>query len=320
MRSIGTALAVVLLLSGALPAAAENFPSRPVRLVVGFTAGGGTDIGARILAQALSERWGQQVVIDNKTGAGGMIGAEAVAHAAPDGYTLLACASNHVFAPYLYKKLSFDPMKDFAPITPTATLPNILVVHNGLPFRTVADVIAHAKAHPGELTYGSSGIGGSIHLTMELLKTMAGIDIVHVPYKGGGAAIGDVIAGHTNMMFGNATEQVGYVKSGQVRGLGVSSLTRHPALPDVPTIAETVPGFEVITWYGLCAPKATPEPLLDRINADVVAAMATADYQRRCAEQGIAPAPMRRAEYVAFLDGQVAKWGPVMAKLGITPE
>ena len=320
MRSIGTALAVVLLLSGALPAAAENFPSRPVRLVVGFTAGGGTDIGARILAQALSERWGQQVVIDNKTGAGGMIGAEAVAHAAPDGYTLLACASNHVFAPYLYKKLSFDPMKDFAPITPTATLPNILVVHNGLPFRTVADVIAHAKAHPGELTYGSSGIGGSIHLTMELLKTMAGIDIVHVPYKGGGAAIGDVIAGHTNMMFGNATEQVGYVKSGQVRGLGVSSLTRHPALPDVPTIAETVPGFEVITWYGLCAPKATPEPLLDRINADVVAAMATADYQRRCAEQGISPAPMSRAEYSAFLDGQVAKWGPVMARLGITPE
>ncbi|MBI3517501.1 MAG: tripartite tricarboxylate transporter substrate binding protein [Proteobacteria bacterium] len=315
------AVAAVLALGIAQAAIAQTYPTRPVRLVVGFSAGGGADIGARILAAALTDKWGQQVVVENRTGAGGMIAAEAVARAAPDGHTLLACSSNHVFAPHLYKRLAIDPLKDVTPITATATLPNILVVHNGLTFRSVGDVIAHAKAHPGTLTYGSSGIGGSIHLTMELFKDQAGVDIVHVPYKGGSASLADVIAGHTNMMFGNATEQVGAVKSGQVRGLGVSSRTRHPALPDVPTISEAgVPGFEVITWYGLCAPNGVPEPILDKLNADARAAMATADYQRRCTEQGIQPAPMSRADYAAFIEAQVVKWTAVIKKLGIQPE
>jgi tripartite-type tricarboxylate transporter receptor subunit TctC len=288
--------------------------------VVGFAAGGGGDIGTRIAAAALSERWGQQVVVENRTGAGGMIAAEFVMHAAPDGYTLLMCSSNHVFAPHLYKKLTFDPIKDFAPISPSATLPNVLVVHNELPFKSVGDVIAYAKANPGKLTYGSSGIGASLHLTMELFKTMAGVDIVHIPYKGGSASLADVMAGHTDMMFGNATEQVGAVKSGKVRGLGVSSLTRHPALPDVPTIAETVPGFEVLTWYGVCAPKDTPAPILDKLSADVMAVQSTPDYQRRSAEQGILPAPMTRAQYAAFIDAQFDKWTAVIKKLDIKPE
>jgi tripartite-type tricarboxylate transporter receptor subunit TctC len=314
-------LAAALMLGAAVPAAAQAYPTRPVRLVVGFTAGGGTDIGARIMAAALTERWGQQVVVENRTGAGGMLAAEVVARAAPDGHTLIACASNHVFAPHLYKKLSVDPLKDFTPITATATLPNILVTHNALPLRSIGELIAHAKANPGKLTYGSSGIGGSIHLTMELFKIMAGVDIVHVPYKGGAAAVADVIAGHADMMFGNATEQVGTIKSGQVRALGVSSLTRHPALPEVPTIAEAgVPGFEVITWYGLCAPNGVPEPILDKLSADAIAAQASPDYQRRCAEQGIAPAPMTRPEYAAFIEAQSAKWTAVITRLGIQPE
>ena len=315
------ALAAVLALGVAAPAVAQTYPTRPVRLVVGFTAGGGADTGARIAAAALSERWGQQMVIENRTGAGGMIAAELVARAAPDGHTLLACSSNHVFAPHLYKKLTFDPIKDFAAISPTATLPNILVVHNGRSFRSVGDVIAYAKANPGTLNYGSSGVGASLHLTMELFKTMAGVDIVHVPYKGGAAALGDVIAGHADMMFGNATEQVGAVKSGQVRGLGVSSLTRHPALPEMPTIAEAgVPGFEVTTWYGICAPLGVPEPILDKLSADVMAALDSAEYRRRCAEQGILPAPMTRAEYTAFIDREAVKWTPVIQRLGIQPE
>ncbi|HUA56519.1 MAG TPA: tripartite tricarboxylate transporter substrate binding protein [Candidatus Sulfotelmatobacter sp.] len=323
MRPVGRAVTVAALLVGSLApaAAAEAYPNRPVRLMVGFAAGGGADIGGRILAAALTERWGQTMIVENRTGAGGMIAAELVAHGAPDGYTLVACSSNHVFAPHLYKHLTFDPINDFEPISASATLPNILVVHKTLPYQTLGELIADAKAHPGKLTYGSSGIGASLHLTMELFKTMAGVDIVHVPYKGGSASLADVIAGHTDMMFGNATEQVGAVKSGQVRALGVSSLTRHPALPDVPTIAEAgVPGFEVVTWYGVCAPRGVPTPILDKLNADMVAAMATETYRRRCAEQGILPAPMSRPEYAAFIEAQSEKWTPLIKRLGIQPE
>ena len=322
MRAMGHgAVAAALVLGVVRPAAAETYPTRPVRLLVGFAAGGGGDIGSRIIAAALSERWGQTMVVENRTGAGGMIAAEIVAHAPPDGYTLVMCSSNHVFAPHLYKNLTFDPMKDFEPISPIATLPNILVIHKTLPFQTVGDLIAYAKSNPGKLTYGSSGVGASLHLTMELFKTMAGVDIVHVPYRGGSASLTDVIAGHTNMMFGNATEQVGAVKSGQVRALGVSSATRHPALPDVPTIAEAgVPGFEVITWYGVCAPRGVPAPILDKLNADMMAAMATEAYRRRCAEQGILPAPMTRAAYAQFIEAQAQKWTPLIQRLGIQPE
>ena len=300
--------------------AARAYPDRPVRLVVGFAAGGGADLGARLFAAALGERWSQQIVVDNRGGAGGLLAAEVVAHAPPDGYTLLACTINQALAPLLYRNLTIDPVKDFAPITATATLANILVVNPKTPYRTVGDVIAFAKAHPGELTYGSSGVGASLHLTMELFKSMAGVDIVHVPYKGGGPALADVIAGHIDMMFGNATEQVGAVKSGQVRALGVSAAHRLPALPDVPTIAEAgVPGFEVLSWYGLCAPAATPEPILAQLSTDAVAAINSPDYRRRTAEQGIEPAPMTRTEYAAFIDAQAQKWAKVVHTIGLKP-
>jgi len=310
-----------LSLGFAASAAADSWPDRPVRLVVGFTAGGGADIGARLFAAALTERLGQQVLVENRTGAGGLLATELVAHAAPDGYTLLACTIGHVLAPLLYKKLSVDPAKDFAPISATATLANILVVHNGLPIRTVGELIARAKAEPGKLSYGSSGVGGSLHLTMEVFKSMAGVDIVHVPYRGGAAALADVIAGHVDMMFGNATEQVAAVRSGQVRALGVSSATRHPMLPDVPTVAEAgVPGFDVVSWYGVCAPAAVPEPILDKLSADTIAALQSPEYRRRAAEQGIEPAPMTRAQYAAFLDAQSVKWTKAVRDAGLTPE
>src|SRR5271155_1529930 len=282
------AVGIGALLAVASPAAAQSWPDRPVRLVVGFTAGGGSDIGARLFAAALAGRLGQQVLVENRTGAGGLLATELVAHAAPDGYTLLACTIGHVLAPLLYKKLSFDPAKDFAPISATATLANILVVHNALPIRTLGELIARAKAEPGKLSYGSSGIGGSLHLTMEIFKSMAGVDIVHVPYRGGAAALTDVIAGHVDMMFGNATEQVAAVRSGQVRALGVSSATRHKMLPDVPTVAEAGgPGLAVVAGSGVSAPAGVPEPILDRLSADTIAALQSPDYRRRAAEQGI---------------------------------
>ena len=314
-------LAVLVLLALALASAgAQAYPDRPVRLVVGFAAGGGADLGARLFAAALGERWHQQIVVENRGGVGGLLAAELVAHAPPDGYTLLACSINQVLAPLLYKNLAIDPVKDFASITATATLANVLVVNPKSRFHSVGDLIADAKARPGQLTYGSSGVGASLHLTMELFKSMAGVDIIHVPYKGGAPALADVIAGHIDMMFGNATEQVGAVKSGQVRALGVSASHRLPALPDVPTIAESgVPGFEVVTWYGLCAPRAVPEPILAQISEDAIAAINAPDYRRRLAEQGIEPSPMTRAEYAAFIDAQTAKWAKVVHAIGLEP-
>jgi tripartite-type tricarboxylate transporter receptor subunit TctC len=315
------AVGVGLWLGVAAPASAEGWPDRPVRLVVGFAAGGGSDIGGRLYAAALSERLGQPVQVENRTGAGGLLATELVAHAAPDGYTLLACTIGHVLAPLLYKKLSFDPKKDFAPISATATLANILVVHNALPIHTLGDLIARAKAEPGKLSYGSSGIGGSLHLTMEIFKSMAGVDIVHVPYRGGAAALTDVIGGHVDMMFGNATEQVAAVRGGQVRALAVSSATRLKMLPDVPTVAEAgVPGFDVVSWYGVCAPAGVPEPILAKLSAETIAALQSPDYQRRVLEQGIEPAPMTRAQYAAFLDAQSIKWTKAVKDAGIKPE
>jgi tripartite-type tricarboxylate transporter receptor subunit TctC len=326
MRLARACLVAMTLVAGPLGAwsaaaqSAPNYPTRPVRLLVGFAAGGGADNGSRLFAHALGERWGQQIVIDNRGGAGGMLAAEIVANATPDGYTLLACSINQALAPLLYKKLTVDPVKDFAPITATATLANIMMVNNTSPHRTVGELIAYAKANPGKLTYGSSGVGASLHIAMELFKSMAGIDIVHVPYKGGAPALADLLGGHIDIVFGNATDRVATVKAGQVRGIAVSSAKRLPMLPDVPTVAETVPGFEVITWYGLCAPVATPEPILAKLSEDARAVQRTDDYKRRAYELGVEPAPMTRTEYAAFVDAQAAKWAKVMREINIEPQ
>jgi tripartite-type tricarboxylate transporter receptor subunit TctC len=317
-RSGAAVIAVAALLTAGAPASAETFPSKPVRIVVGFAAGGGADTATRLIAAKLTEIWGQQILVDNRGGAGGVLAAEVVARATPDGYTLLNCGISHVLRMLLYKNLTFDGVRDFAPISPIATFANVLIVHPSSPFKSLGEFLAYAKAHPGKLHYGSSGVGGSIHFTTELFKSMAGIDIVHVPYKGGGPAFADLLAQQIDVMFDNTTTAVGPLKAGQTRPLGVSSPTRWPALPDVPTIAEAgVPGYNILPFYGLCAPAHVPEPILDKLNADVVQALQSPDLKQRFADQGIEPAPMSRAEYTAFLANELSTWSRVMKEANI---
>src|SRR5581483_3351646 len=295
--------------------------SRPVRIVVGFAPGGGSDTATRLFAAKLGALWNQQIVIDNRTGAGGMIAAQTVAHAAPDGYTLLNCGSSHVLRPLLYKKLSYDAQRDFAPISPIASFANVLVVPADSPFKTLGDLLAYARAHPGRLHYGSSGIGGTMHLTMELFKSQAGLDIVHVPYKGGGPAFADLLAHQLDVNFDNTTTMAGPVRAGQVRALAISSGARWPTLPDVPTVAEAgVPGFDVVVFYGLCAPAATPAPILDKLSADTQRVLRSPELRARFAEQSIEPAPMSRAQFAAFLDHEFSTWGRVLKAAGVEPD
>ncbi len=320
VRILALVLSAAVGLGGAA-ARAETYPNKPVRFLVGFAAGGGADTASRLLANQLRELWGQEVVVDNRGGAGGVVAAELAAKAPPDGYTILNCGISHVLRPLLYKKLSFDSKADFAPISGLATFANLLLVRPASPFKTFDQFITYARANPGKLHYGSSGVAGSIHLTTELFKSMAGVDIVHIPYKGGGPAMIDLLGGQIDVMFDNTTVQTGAVKAGSLRALGISSAQRNPQLPDVPTIAESgVPGFDVVAFYGVCAPAAVPVPILDKLNADVVAALNAPELKRRMAEQGIDPQPMSRADYAAFLDRETATWARVLKQAGIEPE
>ncbi len=317
-------LGLAMMLALAAPAVAQTnqqrYPNRSVRLVVGFAAGGGTDLAARIVAQGLSERWGQQVVVENRGGAGGILASEVVAHAPPDGYTLLGCGIAHTLAPSLRKSLPYAE-QDFVPITATATFVNVMIVNPRRPWRTAGELLQQAKATPGALTYGSSGVGSTLHLSMELVKSMAGVDIVHVPYKGGGPALADLIAGHIDVTFDNIPGVIGAIKGGQVRALAVSGSTRNTELPDVPPLAEAgVPGFEVLGWYGVCGRAGTPEAILDKLHDDLVAVIESPAYRKAAAEQGTEPSPMTRAAYKAFLAAQTAKWAKVVRDAGVQPE
>jgi tripartite-type tricarboxylate transporter receptor subunit TctC len=321
MRRFAAVALAAIGLAAAPSVSAQTFPTKPVRIVVGFAAGGGADTATRLIATKLTEIWNQQIVVDNRGGAGGVVAAELVAHAPPDGYTLLNCGISHVLRMLLYKKLTFDGVRDFAPISPIATFANVLIVTPSSPFHTLGEFLAYAKANPGKLHYGSSGVGGSIHFTTELFKSMAGIDIVHVPYKGGGPALADLLAQQIDVMFDNSTTAVGPLRAGQTRALGVSSPSRWPALPDVPTIAEAgVPGYSILPFYGLCAPAHVPEPILDKLNADVVRALQAPDLKQRFADQAIEPAPMSRPEFTAFLANELATWSRVMKEAGIEAE
>ncbi|HSQ02624.1 MAG TPA: tripartite tricarboxylate transporter substrate binding protein [Burkholderiales bacterium] len=289
-------------------------------MVVVQPPGGTSDILARLAGQKLTEATGQQVVTENRAGAGGNIGTELVAKAAADGYTLLtAPGSTLTVNPSMYRKLPFDTLKDLAPITIIAEVPNVLIVHPSLPVKSVRDLIALAKARPGELNYASTGAGQSTHLAMELFNTMAGIRIMHIPYKGGGQALPDLLGGHVSLMFGSVTSAFPHVKTGRVRALAVSTLKRLPVMPQLPTVAESgLPGFEVTVWYGVLAPAGTPRNIISRVNSILVAALRSPDMQVRLSDQGAQAIGNTPEQFETQLRTDLVKWAKVIKASGAT--
>ena len=296
------------LFAGAV-AAQSDYPSRPVRFIVPSPPAGGTDIVARVLASHFTNALGQQFYVENKPGAGNLIGIEAAARAAPDGYTLLMVASTLVLNSVLYKQVPYDPVRDFAPITLAATAPNILVVDPKLPINSLADLIAAAKAKPGALSYGTPGIGTSPHLCMELLKSMAGIDLTHVPYRGTAAAVTDVMGGQIAVAFATALTAKPLVDAGRLRALAVSGPQRVQALPDVPPVAQAgVPGYEAMQWYGLLAPAGTAAPTIERLHREAIVALRSREMKERLATDGAEPLGTTPAQFAAFIGRERDKW------------
>ena len=308
----------------ALAGAAEAqsyYPSRPVRIVVPSPPAGGTDIIARVLAQHFSTSLGQQFFVENRPGAGNMIGIESVARAAPDGYTLLFVPSTLALNSVMYKKVSYDPVRDFAPITLAAVAPNVLVVNPKVPAHTIAELIALAKQKPGQLTYGTPGIGTSPHMSMELFKSLAGIDLQHVPYRGTAPAMTDVISGQIAAMFSNALTAKPQIEAGAIRALGVSTRKRSEAMPNLPPIAEAgVPNYEATQWYGLVAPAGTPADIVARLNAEVTQALRTQDMQDKLAGDGAEPVGTTPAEFAAHIKSELEKWAGVARAAKIEPQ
>ena len=300
--------------------AQEKYPSRAARLIVPFPPGGGADISARSIAAKLTERIGQQVIVDNRPGAGGNVGTELASKAPPDGYTLILVSSSYGANPSLYR-LSFDPVNGFEPITLVSQQPFILVVHPSLPARSVKELVALAKAKPGSLNYASSGAGGIVHLGTEYFKSMAGVDIVHIPYKGGNTAHNDLVAGFVQVYFGTILSTLPVVKSGKVRALGVSSEKRNTALPSVPTVAEAgVPGFAFSGWYAVLAPLKTPPAITTLLNREIVALLQSPELKERLAAEGSAVVASTPAELKAHLQRDVAKWQKVVKAANIRLE
>lgn len=305
-------------LSGAAGAAQVQYPTKPIRLIVPFPPGGTTDVVARVIAQKLTENWSQQVVVDNRPGAGGIIGTELAAKAPADGYTLLlGSITTHAVNPSLYKKLPFDPLRDFAPVSLAVSTPQVLVVHPSVAAKSVKELIALAKAKPGQLNYASAGTGTSPHLTFELFKSMAGVDLVHVPYKGTGPAITDLIGGQVQTMITGVVALYPHIKAGKLRALGATSAKRVAALPDVPTIAESgVPGFDVASWFGVFAPAGTPKPIVARLNAEIVKILAVPELRRKLAGQGADPATNTPEQFAAYVKSELARWSKVVKDTG----
>ncbi|MBA2961080.1 MULTISPECIES: tripartite tricarboxylate transporter substrate binding protein [Ramlibacter] len=315
-------LGLALLLGAALLPARAAWPERPIRLIVAFPPGGGTDIVARLLAPALSQRLGQPITIDNRGGAGGNIGTDAAAHAAPDGYTLLMgnIAPNAINAS-TFKHLPYDPEKDFAPISLVAVTPNILVVNPSVPAQSVADLIALAKSQPHSLNYPSAGRGTSSHLAGELFNTMARVDMVHVPYKGGGPAFTDLLGGQVQLFFATMPAAMPFVKSGRLRPLAVTSSQRSATLPDLPTIAESgLPGYSAVTWYGLLAPRGTPADIVQKVSREINEILKLPATREQLIAQGFEPAGSSPSDFAGFISAEIVKWGRVVKAAGIAPE
>jgi tripartite-type tricarboxylate transporter receptor subunit TctC len=307
-----TKAAALLLALSSAAIAADDYPSRPVRLIIPFPPGGSNDVVGRMVAQQLSVKLGQQVFVDNRGGAGGMIGTEAAANAAPDGYTLCVVSIAHAVNPALHK-LNYDPIKSFTPIAIFATGPNVLAINPTLPVKSVKELIALAKQKPGELNYASAGVGSFQHLGGELFKLLAGVDMVHVPYKGGGPAMQDVISGHVKIMFSSLIQTTPFIQSGQLKALGTGGAKRSPVLPDVPTIAEAgVPGYVADNWWGLAAPAGLPAPIVEKLYQATKAALKAPELQAQFAREGAATLEMSTAEFADYIKTEIAKWGRVV--------
>jgi len=302
-------------------AAAQTYPTKAVRLVVPFLAGGSTDIVGRTVAQKLSEMWGQQAFVDNRPGGGTTIGTEMVAKAAPDGYTLLVTPAPFTINPSLLTKLPYDALTDFAPITLINTTPLVMVVNPGVPAKNVKELIALAKAKPGKLNFGSSGTGGSNHLAGELFDAMAGVKMVHIPYKGNAGALTDIVGGHLDVVYNGITSAVALIRGDKLRALAVTSLQRSAALPAVPTLDESgLKGFEAVAWNGLTAPAKTPRDVIMKINADVIKIVNSPELKERLKADGSDPVGNSPEQYAAFLRNEIAKWAKVIKFANVKPE
>jgi tripartite-type tricarboxylate transporter receptor subunit TctC len=321
-RAAAGGLAACLLLLGGASGNAQGYPDRPVRVIVPYTPGGGTDVVARAISQRLSEKWHQAVFVDNRPGAGTAIGGEAVAKATPDGYTLLfSDSTTFVILPHVYSNLKFDPAKDFAPIALAVRLAPVLAVANNAPAKTVPDLIAYAKAHPGELTYASPGVGTYTYMALEYFKHMAGIDILHVPYKGSSPAMTDLLAGRVSAYFVTYSVFESYEKAGKLKVIAAGTKERIPARPDLPTMGETVPGYFIDVWFGLAAPAGTPSPILDKINADVNAILRDPNFVEQFIKpQAYIAGDLTRAQFGEQMRGDLKKWGDIVRLTGIKLE
>jgi tripartite-type tricarboxylate transporter receptor subunit TctC len=315
LRHLATALLACLPLFAF--AQAGNYPAKPIRIVVPFPPGGATDEAARLIATKMGEHWGQPVVVDNRPGAGGNVGSDIVAKSAPDGYTLvMGVTGSHAINISLYSKMPYDPVKDFIAISQVAVVPNVLVVHPSVPAKNLAELVALAKTEPGKLNYASLGNGTAAHLGMEMLKTAAGIDVTHVPYKGSAPAVSDLIAGQVQMMVDGLPSSLPHVKAGQLRAIALTSLHRSPSLPDLPTIAETYPGFYADAWSGLFAPKGTPQPVIDKLSTEVQRILHLPDVRQKLAALGAEPVGSTPVEFEAHVKREIAKWAKVVKSSG----
>jgi tripartite-type tricarboxylate transporter receptor subunit TctC len=301
-------------------ARAQTYPARPVRIVVSFTPGGSFDITARLIGQWLSERLGQQFVIENRPGAAGNIGTEAVVRAPPDGYTLLLCGVPHAISATLYDKLTYNFARDVAPVAAVSRAPVVMVVHPSIPANTVPEFIAYAKTNPGKINFASSGLGTSLHLSGELFKMMTGVSMQHVPYRGSAPMLTDLLAGQVQVAFDNLQPSMPHIKAGTLRALAVTTATRSEALPDLPTVADFAPGYEASTWNGLCAPKNTPAEIVDRLNQEINAGLADPKIKARLAEVGASPLSISPADYGKLFAAETEKWAKVIRAGNIKPE
>ena len=300
---------------------AQNYPAKPIRMIVAYPPGGGTDIVGRMVAQKLAGNFGQTVVIDNRGGAAGNIGSEIAARSAPDGYTvLMGNVAPNAINVSLYARLAYDPVRDFAPVSLVASTPNILVVQPSLPVKAVSDLVALAKARPGALNYPSAGLGSSSHLAGELFDSIAAVKMVHIPYKGGGPALTDLLGGQVQLMFATMPAAMPHVRSGRLRAIAVTSAKRSQAMPELPTIGETLQGYEASTWYGLLAPAGTPRAIVMALHAEIVKILRVAETKERLLAQGFEPVGGTPAEFGAYIKAEIAKWAAVIKAAGIRAE